>query len=75
MTIKVFKNSTFQDKRGFYWSTWKKGFLKQIKEFAKEHDINLQLCLENIPDSFHVSKINRDKDELAKQISQLLNEK
>ena len=31
MTIKVFKNSTSQDKRGFYWSTWKKGFLKQIK--------------------------------------------
>ena len=31
MTIKVFKNSTFQDKRGFYWSTWKKGLLKQIK--------------------------------------------
>ena len=31
MTIKVFKNSTFQDKRGFYWSTWKKGFLKKIK--------------------------------------------
>ena len=30
--------------------------LKQIKEFAKEHEINLQLCLENIPDSFHVSK-------------------
>jgi len=29
--IKVFKNSTFQDKRGFYWSTWKKGFLKKIK--------------------------------------------
>lgn len=50
-------------------------FLKQIKEFAKEHEIDLQLYLENIPDSFHVSKINRDKDELAKQISQLLNEK
>ena len=31
MTIKVFKNSTFQDKRGFYWTTWKKSFLKQIK--------------------------------------------
>ena len=50
-------------------------FLKQIQEFAKEHEIDLQLYLENIPDSFHVSKINRDKDELAKQISQLLNEK
>ena len=29
--IKVFKNSTFQDRRGFYWTTWKKGFLKQTK--------------------------------------------
>ena len=29
--IKVFKNSTFQDKRGFYWTTWNKDFLKQIK--------------------------------------------
>ena len=50
-------------------------FLKQIKEFAKEHDINLQLCLENIPNSFYVSKIKSDKDEIAKQISQLLYEK
>ena len=31
MTIKVFKNSTFQDKRGFYWSTWKKDFSKKIR--------------------------------------------
>ena len=50
-------------------------FLKQIQEFAKEHEIDLQLYLENIPDSFHVSKINRNKDKLAQQISQLLNEK
>jgi hypothetical protein len=50
-------------------------FLKQIKEFAKEHEINIQLCLDNIPDSFHISKINPDKDDIAKQISQLLNEK
>lgn len=50
-------------------------FLKQIQAFAKEHEIDLQLYLENIPDSFHVSKINRNKDEIAKQIRQLLNEK
>jgi hypothetical protein len=50
-------------------------FLKKIKEFAKEHEIDLKLYLENIPNNFHVSKINRDKDEIAKQINQLLNEK
>ena len=50
-------------------------FLKKIKEFANEHEIDLKLYLENIPDTFHVSKINRDKDEITKQLSQLLNEK
>ena len=50
-------------------------FLKKIKEFAKEHEIDLKLYLENIPNNFHVSKINPDKDEIAKQINQLLNEK
>lgn len=50
-------------------------FLKQIKAYAKDHDIDLKLYLENIPDSFHVSEINIDNDEIAKQISQLLNEK
>ena len=50
-------------------------FLKKIKEFANEHEIDLKLYLENIPDTLHLSKINRDKDEIAKQISQLLNEK
>jgi len=50
-------------------------FLKQIQEFAKEHKINIQLCLDNIPNSFYVSRINPDQDDLSKQISQLLNEK
>ena len=29
--LKVIKNSTFKDNRGFYWTTWKKGILKNIK--------------------------------------------
>ena len=26
----ILKNSVFKDKRGFYWTTWKKGVLKNI---------------------------------------------
>ena len=29
--LKIIKNSTFRDHRGFYWTTWKKGTLKKIK--------------------------------------------
>ena len=29
--IRVFKNSSFRDYRGFYWSSWKKGSIKKIK--------------------------------------------
>ncbi len=29
--IKIIKNSTFKDHRGYYWTTWKKGILKKIK--------------------------------------------
>ena len=29
--LKVIKNSTFKDNRGFYWTTWKKGTLKNFK--------------------------------------------
>ena len=28
--IKIIKNSTFNDNRGFYWTTWKKNVLKKI---------------------------------------------
>ena len=28
--LKVIKNSTFRDKRGFYWTTWKKGILRKL---------------------------------------------
>ena len=29
--LKIIKNSTFKDNRGFYWTTWKKGTLKNFK--------------------------------------------
>ena len=28
--IKVFKNSSFKDNRGYYWTSWKKGIVKNI---------------------------------------------
>ena len=30
LKLKIIKNSSFKDKRGFYWTTWKKGTLKKI---------------------------------------------
>jgi len=29
--IKVYKSTSFNDRRGFYWTTWKKGIFKKIK--------------------------------------------
>ena len=29
--VKVFKNSSFKDLRGYYWTSWKKGSIKKIK--------------------------------------------
>ena len=31
LKLKIIKNSSFKDKRGFYWTTWKKGIFKNIK--------------------------------------------
>lgn len=31
LEIKKFKSSAHIDKRGYYWTSWKKGFLKKIK--------------------------------------------
>ena len=30
LNLKIFKNTTFKDNRGFYWTTWKKGILNKI---------------------------------------------
>jgi len=29
--VKIFRNSSFKDHRGYYWTSWKKGFAKNIK--------------------------------------------
>ena len=29
--IKVYKNSSFKDKRGYYWTSWKKGLIKNLE--------------------------------------------
>ena len=29
--LKIIKNSTFNDHRGYYWTSWKKGIIKNIK--------------------------------------------
>ena len=28
--VKVFKNSSFKDNRGYYWTSWKKGIIKNV---------------------------------------------
>ena len=35
LKLKTIKNSSFKDNRGFYWTTWKKGTLKN---FEFNHD-------------------------------------
>ena len=49
-------------------------FLRKVRGFVKCHEINLELRLDNIPDSLKISKVNPDKDDLSRQISKLLNE-
>ena len=29
--VKVFKNSSFKDNRGYYWTSWKKNMIKNVK--------------------------------------------
>ena len=31
LKLKTIKNSSFKDNRGFYWTTWKKGILKNLE--------------------------------------------
>ena len=31
LTLQTINNSSFKDKRGFYWTTWKKGIFRKIK--------------------------------------------
>ena len=47
--IKVINNSTFKDKRGYYWTTWKKGTLNKINF---NHD-KFSMSKKNILRGFH----------------------
>ena len=29
--VKVYKNSSFRDKRGYYWTLWKRDLIKNLK--------------------------------------------
>ena len=50
-------------------------FLKDVKEFVKKHDIDLNLNLDNIPTSFNYNIIQKTDDEDAKKIKSMLDEK
>ena len=43
--LKIIKNSTFRDKRGFYWTTWKKGILQKPKFNHDKFSISKKKCV------------------------------
>ena len=47
--LKIIKNSTFKDHRGFYWTTWKKGNFSKIKF---KHD-KFSISKKNVLRGFH----------------------
>lgn len=49
-------------------------FLKEVKEFVRKHDIDLDLKLENIPVSFNYNTVQETMDEDSKIIKSLLDE-
>ena len=49
LKIKILKNSTFKDKRGYYWTTWKKGDVEKIKF---NHD-KFSISKKNVLRGFH----------------------
>ena len=49
LNLKIFKNSTFRDNRGFYWTTWKKGILNKIQF---NHD-KFSISKKNVLRGFH----------------------
>ena len=49
-------------------------FLKEVKDFVRKHDIELELKLENIPVSFSYNTVQETADEDSKIIKSLLNE-
>jgi len=47
-------------------------FLRNVKDFAKNKEINIELQLENIPNFFEVSKINEHHDADARKIYDII---
>ena len=47
--VKVYKNSSFMDKRGYYWTSWKKDLIKNL-EF--KHD-KFSLSKKNVLRGLH----------------------
>tara|TARA_B100002051_G_C16577196_1_gene555706 strand:+ start:418 stop:909 length:492 start_codon:yes stop_codon:yes gene_type:complete len=47
--LRILKNTTYNDKRGFYWTTWKKGNFKKIKF---NHD-KFSISKKNVLRGFH----------------------
>ena len=48
--VKVYKNSSFRDKRGYYWTSWKKGLIKNLEfkhdKFSLSKKMYLGVCTE-----------------------------
>ena len=36
LKVKVLKNSLFKDKRGYYWTTWRKGDVNTIDRYGPD---------------------------------------
>ena len=50
--VKVYKNRSFKDKRGYYWTSWKKNLIKNL-EFR--HD-KFSLSKKNVLRGLHGDK-------------------
>ena len=50
--VKVYKNSSFRDKRGYYWTSWKRGLIKNLKF---KHD-KFSLSKKNVLRGLHGDK-------------------
>ena len=55
--LKILKNSVFKDKRGFYWTTWKKGVLKNINFNHDKFSISKKKVLRGLHCDFKSRKL------------------
>ena len=46
--VKVFKNSSFKDRRGYYWTSWKKGFANNINFNHDKFSLSKQKVLRGL---------------------------